>query len=81
METNGTFLEGFSFDDCIPFELGDELDVKPQWKEHKLSEVLNRQLRIAVELNGAILHCISATARPHIRQQQKSFAEPKGIAY
>lgn len=81
MEAKGTFLEGFSFDDCIPFEMDDGLDVRPQWKEHQLSEVLNQQVRIAVELNGAILHCISATARPHIRQQQKSFSEPWGTAY
>lgn len=81
MEANGQFLEGFSFDDCIPFEMDDGLDVRPQWKAHRLSEVLNRQVRIAVELNGAILHCISASARPHIRQQQKSFSEPKGTAY
>ena len=81
MEADGTFLEGFSFDDCIPFQLDDGLDVKPQWKEHTLSEVLNRRVRIAVELNGAILHCISATARPHIRQQQESFSRPMGISY
>jgi hypothetical protein len=57
------------------------VDVRPRWKEHTLSEVLEKQLRIAIELNGAILHCISGTARPHVRQAQKSFADPIGLEY
>jgi hypothetical protein len=36
-------------------------------------------VRIVVELNGAILHSISATARPHILQRQKSFNDPQGL--
>lgn len=79
MKKDGTFLPGFSYDDCIPFEFDDGLDVKPQWKEHELNEVLGQQVRVAVELNTAILHCIQGTARPHLRQSQKSFAEPWGI--
>ncbi|MBQ3074906.1 MAG: hypothetical protein IJC26_02460 [Clostridia bacterium] len=81
MNRAGEFLEGFSFDDCIPFSYGDDTDVVPMWKEHKLFEVLGQQVRVAVELNTAILHCISGTARPHIRQAQKSFAQPWGIEY
>jgi len=78
LEKYGQPIEGFSFDDCIPFEYDDCLDVKPRWKEHDLSEVLETQLRVAIELNGAILYCISGTARPHVRQAQKSFADPVG---
>ncbi len=81
MDKLGNFLEGFSFDDCIPFEYDDDMDVKPRWKEHRLSEVLGQQIRIAVELNSAILHCISGSARPHIRQAQKSFSQPEGLHY
>lgn len=81
MHKFGEFIEGFSFDDCIPFEYGDSLDVRPQWKERQLSEMLGQQVRVAIELNGAILHCISGTARPHMRQAQKSFADPQGIGY
>ena len=79
MHRNGTFIDGFSFDDCIPFEFDDSVDVRPQWKEHSLSEVIGRQVRIAVELNTAILHCISATARPHISQAMASFANPEAL--
>ena len=79
MNINGEFIEGFSFDDCIPFEYDDSVDVRPQWKEHKLEELIDRRVRIAVELNTAILHCISATARPFIWQPQVSFADPKGL--
>ena len=79
MNIKGEFLEGFSFDDCVPMEFSDSVQAKPVWREAKLSSVLNRQLRIAVELNGATLHAIEATARPHIVQRQKSFSDPKGI--
>lgn len=79
MNKDGTFVDGFSFDDCIPFEYDDSVAVRPQWKERRLSEALNRQVRVAVELNTAILHCMTATARPHLRQPQKSFAEPIGL--
>lgn len=79
MHKFGDFLDGFSFDDCIPFEYDDQLDVRPQWKNRQLSEVLGQQVRIAIELNGAILHCISGTARPHMRQAQRSFADPQGL--
>lgn len=81
MDRDGNFLEGFSFDDCIPFAFDDDTDVIPKWKKRRLSEILGDRIRIAVELNTAILHCITATARPHIRQAQKSFAQPEGIEY
>lgn len=81
MDREGNFLEGFRFEDCVPFSYDDALDARPRWKNHDLAEILNRQIRIAVELNTAILHCISGTARPHIRQAQKSFAEPIGVNY
>jgi len=79
MDPSGEYLEGFGLNDCIPFEFNEDVAVRPQWKEHKLEEILNRQIRIAVELNGAVLHSISATARPHICQVQKSFSDPQGI--
>lgn len=79
MNRAGKFLEGYSFDDCIPFAYDDCLDVRPQWKEHQLSEVLNQRVRVAIELNGAILHCISGTARPFMGQLQTSFADPQGL--
>lgn len=79
MDKAGKFLDGFSFDDCVPFEFGDDVAVRPEWKTRKLGEVLNQQLRVAVELNGAVLHAMSGTARPHIRQRQKSFADPRGL--
>jgi len=79
MKANGQFYDGFSFDDCIPFEYDDSVDVRPRWKEHELKEVLGKQVRVAIELNTAILHCITATARPFVVQPQVSFADPKGL--
>lgn len=78
MHADGSFLEGFSFDDCVPFVYGDSIEVRPCWKEHTLKEALHRQVRVAIELNTAILHCISATARPRLVHPQKSFADPTG---
>ena len=75
----GLFLEGFSLDDCVPYEFTSGTAVVPQWKEHSLKELLGRRVRIVVELNGAILHSISATARPHCLQPQKSFSDPQGL--
>jgi len=73
------FLEGFGFDDCIPFEFDEGVDVRPRWKEHSLSEVVGQHIRVAVELNTAILHCISGTARPYIRQAMQSYAIPSAV--
>lgn len=76
MKKDGTFLDGFSYDDCVPLEMDDSVELRPQWKGHQLSEVLGQQVRIAVELNGAILHSIAMTARPYIVLPQKSFINP-----
>ena len=75
----GQFLEGFSLDDCIPFEYGSGTQIKPRWKEHSLKEILGRRVRLVVELNGAILHSCSVTARPHVLQPQRSFSDPQGL--
>lgn len=79
MNAKGEYLEGFSLDDCIPFQFDQGIAVRPRWKEKTLSQVLRRQLRVVIELNGAVLHAMSATARPYIRQPQISFADPRGI--
>ena len=75
----GTAIPGFDFDDCVPFEFDNQVAVRPIWKEHSVSEVLGRQLRIAVELNSSILHSIHATARPFIAQRQAGFGAPYGL--
>lgn len=79
MDPRGNYLEGFSLDDCIPFEFAQGVEVRPQWKEHELKEVLDQRLRIVVELNGAVLHAMSMTARPSIVHSQVSFANPRGL--
>lgn len=79
MTLTGKYLDGFSPDDCIPFEFSQGIEVRPRWKEKQLSEALHKQVRVVIELNGAILHAMSATARPYIRQPQRSFADPQGM--
>ena len=61
MDWQGNWLEGFSVDDCIPFEFDESVDLIPQWKEHKLSELIGQGVRIVIELNGAVLHALSLT--------------------
>lgn len=79
INSRGKYLDGFSLEDCVPFEFKSGTLVKPQWKAHTLSELLNRRIRLVVELNGAILHSLSATARPCIMHSQRSFSDPQGI--
>ena len=79
MALNGEYIEGFSLDDCVPFEFDDSVSVIPKWKDHSLDEVLERQVRIVVELNSATLHSIEGTMQPYVRQRQESFAHPEGI--
>lgn len=76
MDRNGNYLEGFSLDDCIGYEFVDDVQIKPRWKKKTLADALDQRVRLVVELNGAILHSISATARPYIVMPQKSFADP-----
>ena len=78
MDIQGHYIEGFEPDNCVPFAYDDSVDVRPVWKDHSLNELLGRQVRIAVELNTAILHYVSMTAQPYIRQKQRSFADPEG---
>lgn len=79
MRKDGSFYEGFSYDDCVPFE-GDSCEVVPQWKEHRLEELAGEQVRVAVELNGAILHAMTVTARPYIVKPQAGFSDPLQLA-
>lgn len=79
MKPNGQYLDGFSLDDCIPFEFDQGVAVTPEWKEKTLKDAVGERVRIIVELNSAMLHAISATARPYIAQPQVSFADPQGI--
>ena len=79
MDIEGHYLPGFSLDDSVPFSYDDAVEHTPVWREHKLAEILGRQVRLVVELNNAILHCITAVARPFVRQKQQSFAHPEGI--
>jgi len=79
MTKKGEYLEGFSLEDCVPFEFDQGLEIRPRWKEKELSQILGQQVRVVVELNGAILHAMSATARPFITQEQVSFSNPAAL--
>ncbi len=73
---NGDFLEGFSYEDCEPVEFSDEVSFKAKWRRD-VKEILDKQVRISVELNSAVIYSITADAVPYIAQKQKSFADPQ----
>ena len=79
INSRGEYLEGFSLEDCVPFQFASDTKVSPRWKDHSLRELLNRRIRLVIELNGAILHSLSATARPRIMHAQRSFSDPQGV--
>ena len=76
---NGEFMEGFSYDDCVPVEFTDTVDFKMQFNERKLEEISDEQCRISIELNSAIIYSITVDAVPFIRQRQESFTDPHGV--
>ncbi|MEA4822871.1 MAG: hypothetical protein VB111_01990 [Clostridiaceae bacterium] len=79
MKPDGSYLPGFSFDDCVPYEFANGVAVAPVWREKTLDGALGQQIRVAVELNSTILHAIRATARPFIAQRQAGFGAPYGL--
>ena len=79
MDEQGKFMEGFSYDDSVPFE-GNGVSVTPTWKERKLEDLVGQfRPRIAVELNSAILHGMNATVRPWMSDLQKTFGCPEAV--
>ncbi len=79
MRKNGTFYEGFSFEDSDALRFGDELAFPLTWHGKDASPLVGEQIRVAIELNGATLHAMDITARPWIRRPQASFADPKQL--
>lgn len=71
----GKPYEGFDFEDCIPFS-GDSLNHRPVFKNHDISELKGKRVRISVTMDSAVLHCIEAAMRPYIRYPQVSMNDP-----
>lgn len=69
-------IPGFTYDDCVSFT-GDDTEVVPIWKEHRISELVGRRLSIYCEINNGTLFGISATFRPFIYGPQVSFNDPR----
>ncbi len=72
LDPDGEPYEGFSFDDSVPFS-GDEISLKPRWKEKGIDELTGRRMRISVDITSGIIYSIQATMRPSIRVSQSSF--------
>ncbi len=73
---NGEFLEGFSYDDCIPAEFTDDTAFKAKWKTKSANEIIDKQVRLSVELNSAVLYSVTLDAAPYITERQTSFSNP-----
>lgn len=77
MDVNAKYLEGYSLDDCKPYSYSDGIDVKPSWNQKTLKELIGKRIRIAIELNSAILHCITMNAKPYLDNLQSSLSDPE----
>lgn len=76
MKKDGSFLDGFSFEDCVPLSFCDSVAHRLCWKQADPASLVGQQVRIAIELSGATLHAVTFTGRPCIRRPQASFAVP-----
>ena len=50
-------LDGFTFDDCVPFRSGDELDFPVRWKQ-RLEDVVNKVVRLELKFRHTRIHAI-----------------------
>ena len=57
-------MEGFSFDDCIPFT-GDSIAFSPRFKQAKLGQLIGQSVHLEIECRTAILFAMEGDFRPH----------------
>ncbi len=57
-------IEGFSFDDCIPFT-GDSMAFSPQFKQAKWSQLIGKSVHIEIKCRTTILFAMEGDFRPH----------------
>lgn len=71
-DDSGKPLEGFSFDDCVPFT-GDDLFWEPQWTSGKsLSDVLRQPVRIEVQMyRGRLFAIRGGFYKPTLMQRMR----------
>ena len=79
----GESIEGFTFDDCTPFENEESVDKKLEWKNADWSKVKNRRVRIALRFSGCLIYSISLDCGLWTMWQQEgiNIPFPKKDAY
>jgi len=78
-DENYNVIEGFSFEDCIPF-IGDSVSFSPQFKNKKLAELVNKSIHIEIECRTTILFAMEGDFRPHHGvQPQESLGSPQPL--
>ncbi len=55
----GESIEGFTYDDCTPFENEESVDKKLEWKNADWSKIRNRRVRIALRFSGCLIYSLS----------------------
>ncbi len=77
-DSRGTVIQGFAFDDCVPFR-GDALFHIAQWKDKHLGELIGQWIRIEFEMTHAELYAVRADLEPfNCSEYVKD--NPEGIA-
>lgn len=63
-DENYAIIEGFSFDDCVPFT-GDSVAFSPQFKETQWKQLIGRSIHLEIECRTTILFAMEGDFRPH----------------
>ena len=77
LNADGTPIEGFGFEDCIPITRQDSIEDALRWKEHNTDELTGKRIRLAFRLDGVLLYSVSLDAVPCLRHPQISFNDPR----
>ena len=72
LDDQGRPYEGFSFEDCIPFENEESTDKVIRWKNATLNSLQGKPIRPAIRLNGAMLYTVTLEGSPCFRHPQIS---------
>jgi hypothetical protein len=72
-------IEGFTFDDCVPFEAADSLNHPLRWKNAKTSDIAGKVIRIELEFENANIYSLTAAYHMLDAQDQWLLKEGKPI--
>jgi len=77
LEVDGTPIEGYGFEDCIPM-VERSVNAPVCWRKDERRESLaGKRVRLAFRLNSALLWTVSFDGKPYLKKIQKSFFDAR----